>query len=154
MKNIRKYKGVYTIEAALIMPMILTVIVLIIYWAFFLHDRAILSNAAYTACLRGSQMINSENVEGELNKICKDLYNNRLLATTDVSYEIKSGSKDITVTYYGNIKIPAGTLLCKYMTDGKNVIEVKASGKAQICDAVKFIRDCRLLENAYSSIKK
>lgn len=149
-----RFKGIYTIEAALLLPMILTVIVLIIYWAYYLHDREILSSAAYTASLRGSQMINGENIEEELNKICLDLYKDRLLATTNVNYEISRTSKEIIVEYSGNIKIPGGTLLCRYLSGGKDCIEVNAIGKAQINDAVKFIRECRFIENGYSSLKK
>jgi len=35
-------KGSYTIEAALLMPLILGTVVILIFTSFFLHDRAVI----------------------------------------------------------------------------------------------------------------
>lgn len=45
-----RYKGSFTVEAALIMPMILGVIVLFIYIAMFAHDRCALEYICQSAC--------------------------------------------------------------------------------------------------------
>ena len=45
-----RYKGSFTIEAALIMPVILGVIVLFIYYSVFAHDRCALEYICETAC--------------------------------------------------------------------------------------------------------
>ncbi len=50
---IRK-RGSFTVEAALIMPMILGVIVLFIYIAMFAHDRCVLEYACQTASARAA----------------------------------------------------------------------------------------------------
>ena len=45
-----RYRGSFTIEAALIMPMILGIIVLFIYIAMFAHDRCAIEYVCETAC--------------------------------------------------------------------------------------------------------
>lgn len=47
-------KGSFTVEAALIMPMILLVVFGCLYLFFFVHNRAWLTAAAYEAALAGS----------------------------------------------------------------------------------------------------
>ncbi len=48
-----KYKGSFTIEAALIIPMILGVIVLFIYLSMYAHDRCVLEYAAVSGADAG-----------------------------------------------------------------------------------------------------
>ena len=151
--NKKNFKGSYTIEAALIMPMILSVLVLLIYWAFYLHDRAILSSAAYTAALRGSQMISGENVVDEVNKCSKELIKNRLLITKSVEHKIEQKGDIIAVSYDGIISIPGGVLLNKSFAAGANEIHVSAKGRAKKNDAVKFINSCRFIEHALNKGK-
>ena len=50
----KKFKGSYTVEAAFIFPLVMSVIVLIIYLSFFIHDRAVMDAASYQAAMRGS----------------------------------------------------------------------------------------------------
>lgn len=45
-----RYKGSFTVEAALIMPMILGIIVLFVYIAMFAHDRCALEYICQGAC--------------------------------------------------------------------------------------------------------
>lgn len=146
-------KGSYTIEASFLLPMILTVIVLLLYMGFFLHDRAILNSAAYTSALRGSQLISGEDIYSEIEKSSKKLIENRLLATRSVATDIEIKGSSITVSYQGDIRIPAGALLCKYLNNGRREIEVKAMASAKCQNAVKFIRQCRVVGNIVDKVK-
>ncbi len=141
----------YTVEASLLMPMILTVIVLVIYLTFFLHDRAILQSAAYTACLRGSQLINGEDVYVNVEKWGKELIKDRLIATGDVETQIEIKGDRITVAYDGALRIPAGTLLCKALNGGRDMIDVRAQSQADCVNPIGFIRKCRIVENILGS---
>ena len=42
-------KGSFTIEAALLMPLVLMILIGVLYLDFFVHDRAYLTAAAYEA---------------------------------------------------------------------------------------------------------
>jgi len=147
MKNNKKWlKGSYTVEASFLLPVILSVIVLVIYLSFYLHDRAVLSSAAYTAALRGSQMKEGSDIAGDVTKQAEELIRNRLLGTTEVETRVESNGSSIVVSYGGTVRIPGGALLCKYLTGGKDYIPVQASAKAATSDAVSFIRRIRVLK--------
>ena len=47
-------KGSFTIEAALLMPLVLMILIGVLYLDFFVHDRAWLTAAAYEAAVSGS----------------------------------------------------------------------------------------------------
>ena len=46
-------KGSFTIEAALLMPLVLMILIGVLYLDFFVHDRAYLTAAAYEAAVSG-----------------------------------------------------------------------------------------------------
>lgn len=55
MKKLKK--GSFTIEAALLMPLILMVLMGLLYLDFFVHNRAWLTSAAYEAAVSGSMKV-------------------------------------------------------------------------------------------------
>lgn len=147
MKNRKRWlKGSYTVEASFLLPMILSVIVLIIYLSFYLHDRAVLSSAAYTAALRGSQMRAGDNVAGDVSAQAQELIRNRLLGTSDVETDVECNSGSIVVSYGGTIRIPGGALLCRCLNGGKDYLTVQASAKALRSDAISMIRKVRIIK--------
>ena len=152
---LRKYrfKGSYTVEASFLLPMILTVIILIIYMAFFLHDRQVLYSAAYTSALRGSQLINGEDIYSQVEKSARELIKNRLLGTDGLRTDIEIGSDKIVVSYDGILRIPAGALLCRYLNGGKDTLSVKARAESKCVNPVSFVRKCRIVENMAKKIK-
>lgn len=150
MKN---FKGSYTVEASFLLPMIYTVIVVILFLAFFLHDRQILNSCAYNTALRGSQMISGENIYEELERSSEKLINNRLIMTKNVATDIVIRGDEISVDYSGQLNFPVGTLLCEYFI-GTDYIPVRATGRAHKQDAVDFIRKCRIVERAGTEIDK
>ncbi len=54
-KEGRQWKGAYmTVEASLLMPMVLCLFVILIYVSFYLYDRCVFQQDAYILCLRES----------------------------------------------------------------------------------------------------
>ena len=147
-KMILPMKGSYTIEIAMLFPMILTTMICIIYLSFFLHDQSVLSAAAYTSALRGSQILSEKNVLEITEESSKLLIQNKLLGTKDMKTDITIKNGKIQVSYQGVLKIPAGVLLSKFLIQNLQVdgIPVAAVGSAKCQDAVKFIRECRIVE--------
>ncbi len=148
-----RFKGSYTVEASFLLPMILTVIVLIIYLAFFLHDRQVLYSAAYTSALRGSQLINGEDIYSQVEKSAGELIKNRLIGTGGLRTDIEINSDRITVAYDGSMRIPAGALLCRYLNGGKEVLDVRAKAESKCVNPAGFIRKCRIVENMAKKVK-
>ena len=136
----RKLKGSYTVEASLLFPFILTVLVLIIYLSFFIHDRQLMQAAAYTSALRGSQIIdNRQDVFTKVEESSKEILENRLLAVRNQTTDIQITGQKISVTIEGAVMIPVGTRLIKAM--GKDNIPIKVTSTAKRIDDVKFIRE-------------
>ena len=152
MKKKLTLKGSYTIEASFLMPMILTVIVIIIYLTFFLHDRTVLNSVAYTAAMRGSQLTSGEDVYAVVEDSGKKLIKNRLLATKNVTTDVSVQKNKISVSYRGVLKIPAGTLLCRYLTNGRDSLEVNAQAQADCINPVSLVRKMRVVEGYASDL--
>lgn len=146
MKKIKALKGSYTIEASLLFPFILTVLVLIIYSAFFIHDRCVMNTAAYQAALRGSRVRSAAgNVMGVTQKAAGELIGNALIVTENVTPTVKISGEKISVSYEGTMNIPYGVLFMKL--SGGRKLQVKAGSMAIRKDPIKFIRECRFVEN-------
>jgi hypothetical protein len=138
-------KGSYTIEASLLLPMILSIIMILMFLSFYVHDRCILYSIAYTAALRGSEVqSDEEKIFREVEESSNKLLENKLLVTRNVNTDIKISSKDIAVSYQGDFQIPIGTILIKNLRKGN--IQINAIGKAKRTDSIQFIRECRVIE--------
>ena len=142
----KEYKASYTIEASLLFPIILTVIVFIIYGAFYIHDRAVLDAAAYGAALRGSEITSEKgDIFAKVKEAGERAIEDRLLATRDVDMDIEIGKDKITVKNRGDFKIPAGVVLVPGMDFGGSA--VRAEGHSARLDPTGFVRECRVVEN-------
>ena len=142
----KSFKGSYTIEAALIFPFIMGVIVFIIYISFFLHDMAVMKSCAYQAALKGSLIRTStEDMAAEARKAAAYDIEGLLLATTDLHTDVGVSGKEITVSYSGDLRIPQGILFMKIT--GTDCITVKGEAKASQKDAIEFIRKTRMAKH-------
>lgn len=145
-----KLKGSCTIEASILFPLIMTVTVMMIYMAFFIHDRCVLNAAAYQAALRGSRVRTEEGkVMSVTSAAARELTGGILLAATDVSPDIVITGEEIEVSYEGIMKIPAAALL--FRISGSDGIHIKVRSTAKRKDPVRFIRECRFIENMASA---
>ncbi|WP_185257484.1 pilus assembly protein [Anaerocolumna chitinilytica] len=65
----RKLKGSYTLEAAILIPLILYIIIALIYTSFLLHDRGVIEGAVHLLVLNGERAAfkNMDTVTSEIN---------------------------------------------------------------------------------------
>ena len=139
------FKASYTLEAALLFPFILAVIVLIIYGSFFIHDRAVLDIAANEAAIRGSEVTDPEgDIFTKVRETGKRETDGRLLATDNLAMDVKVDGKEVKVSYTGDFKIPKGVILVPGMNMKGTVITVE--GRSTRVDPSGFIRECRMVE--------
>ena len=117
-------KGSFTIEAALLMPLVLMILIGVLYLDFFVHDRAYLTAAAYEAAVSGS-------MEGYKKK--GNIYE----------------KADIQGRMLGDIGLPGGENLSMQTNAGKTVKvtyrlgqkwKLEVSGKAKPLRPVGWIR--------------
>ena len=65
-----KLNGFYTVEASFIIPLVVMIFILIIYFTFYLYNHCIVKQAIYLAELRGQQLknINTSRIENVVNE--------------------------------------------------------------------------------------
>ena len=144
-------RGSYTIEAALVFPLIMGVIVFLIYMSFFLHDMAVMKSCAYQAALKGSLIRTSTfDMETEAQKAAEYNIRGLLLATEEVKTDVSVSGKKVTVSYSGRLKIPQGILFMRIA--GTESIIVEGTGTAYQKDAIEFIRQCRAAGHVIEAI--
>ncbi len=147
----KRLKASYTIEASLIFPFIMGVIVFIIYISFFLHDRTVMKSCAYQAALKGSLVRTSvSDMAQEARKAAEYNIDGLLLVTEGLQTEVSTSGKEITVSYRGKLRIPQGILFMKIA--GSENIAVEGEGKASQKDAIEFIRQCRGAGNVVKNV--
>ena len=69
-----------TVEASLLMPMMIMLLVITIYWTFYMYNNCVVYQDCYISSLRGSQMMDMEvsEVKSSVLEYAKDLLNNQL----------------------------------------------------------------------------
>lgn len=149
----KRLKASYTIEAALIFPLIMGVIVFIIYMSFFLHDRAVMKSCAYQAALKGSLIRTSESdMRSEALKAAEYNIDGLILATENIKTSVNISGSEVTVAYSGNLSIPQGILFMKIAGTDSILVEGKATAYQK--DAIEFIRKCRMAKNLINKISE
>lgn len=141
----RKEKGSSTIEASLIMPFILTIIVLLVYLSFFLYNRVELTADAYLCALRGSRMEqdNAKETYQRMKKESKRLIKGNLLWADSCREEMKVKGNTIHVTYSMSIQIPGKVIFDRAFNN--NTWNYTITKKVKKLQPVSFIRKCRKL---------
>lgn len=141
-----KYKGSYTVEAACLMPLLLGVIVALIYLAFFLHDRAILTETVYMAALKGSFLEESDNarIEHLVKQECNYVMEQDLIVLKEEKVSVKVNKGSIFVQLSGRMNYPTLGVLRSIGISG--VIRVTAKENLQRIKPVETIRLYRVAE--------
>lgn len=121
----------FTVEAALILPIVMLFTIMMIFLAFYSYDRCVMEHCAYEAALRGtdSQISSATEAEKAAGTAAKRLVEERLFALRDFSYEVSVDAKQVTVTYYSEINMPFLTWLGEYVSDIDMTFNVSRSAK-------------------------
>lgn len=119
----KRKKGSYTVEAAMLMSILIPVFIGIIYLGFYLHDKALLEGAALEtvlyAGLHNTDDKNDKGVELRAGELVKD----RLLGTRKIKSSVSKGKGSVTVEYSGRFPVPG--LVVSYFTGKELRINVK-----------------------------
>lgn len=134
MKNIslRKWKTANaTIEASIIIPMIVTILLIFIYLFFFSYNKIVLTQGAYCSALRASQMeystANEQKRKAENTLV--ELYKNQLIALNIYSKKITVSQKVTSVSTEIKQSIPFEKLVGPFTKTGSLSFCVTKSAK-------------------------
>lgn len=142
----KAYKASFTIEAAVIMPLTIAIIFLLIFFSMFAYNRAVLTQDAYIAALRGCNPFYDieEDVYEKAYQSAEELTGQKLLAMHELQPEVRVEKEKVEVIYTGFVRIPRGIIPSPSLQREGWVL--KAEGQAKRKEPVDFIRKCRKIE--------
>jgi len=100
-----RLRGSYTVEAALLMTIILPLLIGIIYLGFYLHNDSMIKNAAYELVVLES-LQGEEAKEGFAEERKQILTGQAFLGLKNVQAEVEKGKKSITANLEGTFYVP------------------------------------------------
>lgn len=136
----KRLNGYFTVEAALIMPMVILFLSTMLFLGFYVYDRCFLGHCAYEAAVRGSSSLcrtNEEAYEVTLQAV-ERLPAKRVFATNELKYTIEVTGTTVEVIYECDVNVPFLEWLSQYTDDVDFHIRVK--GSAPRGRQVKLIR--------------
>lgn len=137
--------GYMTVEATLIMPIVLYVCIFIIYSGFFLYDRCVMKLDAYRAVLRASSIYrqDSQAVYNTAWDTLGNLTGEKYIAA-EYQYEIAVQGK-VQVRICGQVQMPFRGLI---ELTGVSAWNIEETVESKCLNPVLFIRTCRRLIEA------
>ncbi len=136
-----------TVEAALIMPIVLFVLVFVIYSGFAMYDRCVMEEDAVIAVLRGSNLFRStsEEIADHIQEECIRPEGEEVMMLDDFQGRVRADLLKVEVTMEASVTVPFRGLL----DDGGDPfwkIEVKA--EAPRYHPGRFLRLIKSVENS------
>ncbi len=136
-----RVKASFTVEAALLMTVILPVLLAIFYYGFYLHDHGVLNGAAQEITARADLNNWKESGNNRLGKYAKKL-EGRAGPSKDVSSSVQVSRDKASVEYKGTMSLP-GILPTLF---GKSKLNTGAGAKRTLLYPADLIRKIRGLE--------
>jgi len=128
---LKSHQGSFTVEAALVLPMCLGVIIMLIYMCTYIHDKAVMEYEAYKACILADEV--------EFNKASEE-YSEHTIGkwTTRIDIERKEDRNSVEIN--GNMMNSQG-ILRAILEDRLFMLKVKCN--KEIIDDYTWIMENR-----------
>lgn len=116
----RKYfRAGFTVETALLIPFLLSVILIVVYVNIYLYNRVIMQ----AAVCRGAQKVffyegkDNDEIEGKCANVVLSEINDMLVWMKNVEVEVKVSSAEVTVSVQGELNVPSVIFLEPLISD-------------------------------------
>lgn len=140
----KKVKGYMTVEAGFVMPWVIFLFVFLIYAAFYLYDKCVLFQDAYTVCFRGSIQKEEAGALDYINAHMKEQFGSKYFGTGGVQGSAGKEGQEVIVSGICRVRVPFDHFLTMA---GKEGWRIQAEARARIVNPTKIIRRCRMAEN-------
>ncbi len=139
-------RGSFTIEASLLLPVIIFLIWNILYLSFFLYDQSTVLQGCYCTALRTERMIGT----AEEKKIAAEEKYKQVVkqktAATVLEYKMERSEDEVWVETEFTLQAPGENLF-------QSVWKGRQKQRADTWEPVAFIRKCRKAENIWNVIQ-
>lgn len=130
-----KLKGSYTIEAALLMTVLVPLLAGIVYLGFYLHNDALLQNAAYEVVVHGSLHRGEKEAAEKVEQKKEEILKGRLLGMKNIQASVDMTDKKITVEMKGTFYVPG--MIMGILE--RNQVEISAESEMDLVNPSKTI---------------
>ena len=137
----KEEKAYMTIEASLILPVIVGGIIFVLYLGIFLYNSCTIKQTAYIAALRGSQIknVSTDEIDNYVKKQIDELLFQNILAREEVKKEVRTSIGKVTVKMSTDVNIPFTDLLSAKI----HIWEIETEGYANRVNPIEIIRGVR-----------
>ncbi|MBD5459028.1 MAG: pilus assembly protein [Lachnospiraceae bacterium] len=139
-------KGYMTVEAGFLIPWVIFLFVFLIYAGFYLYDKCVLFQDAYTVCFRGSIQKEEDGTLAYINAHMKEQFGSKYFGTDGVQGNVRKAGQEVIVSGTCRVKVPFGHFLTMA---GKDGWQIQTEAKAHIMNPTKIIRRCRKVEKLW-----
>ena len=145
----KKEKTAYmTVEASLVIPIILGGIVFVIYVGSYLYNIATIKQTAYISALRGNQLrnVSSYEIEKYVEREVDEMLSHQILFGSNIKKEVKVSQGNIKVKIYVDLNLPFVEFKNMEEILGKIVWEcgVKRTNPLEIIRDVRKVNGCQI----------
>lgn len=136
--------GYMTLEAAFIIPWTVFLFVFLIYTSFYLYDKCVLFQDAYTVCFRASVQKEEKGMSEYLSSHMEAQFGRKYFGTGTIEKSAQQSDKEVRVYGTCSVKVPFLHSLTMAQSGGW---QMQTEAKAQIINPAEVIRKCRMVEN-------
>lgn len=136
----------FSVEAAMIMPLVISAILLAVGLFVFQYDRCLTEQDVAAQALKAAavQVKTNEELTDKIQLQTAGLYRNKYVAWDIIMLDIKMKKGIIEAVGEGELQFPVPGW---NFWNGKNIWNVRAGYKAHRLDPVSFIRNCRRIKS-------
>ncbi|MEY8427419.1 TadE family protein [Lachnospiraceae bacterium 46-15] len=144
-----RLKGSYTVEAALLMALIIPLFAGIIYLGFYLHNGAAMQNAAYELAALGSLHYGEKDGEEIVKERKREIVSQAFLGIQGIEAEIHIGKKKIAADFQGSLQVPG--LVMRFFCG--NRLQVRGHAALSAPQPQKTVMRIHLLKKIKEEVK-
>ena len=133
------WKGSYTVEAALVFPIILFVLAALLILAFYVHDRGILQSLACETAVAGSNYITENERKMTAEQVRNQAGPERLMGSRNSQGHVAFGSSEVYARYTAVCPVPG--MVMRYLSG--NQLKIAKSWQVHIMNPSGWIRKQR-----------
>jgi CRISPR/Cas system CSM-associated protein Csm3 (group 7 of RAMP superfamily) len=142
-----KLKASFTIEAALLMPLIIGTIVVLLYMSFFLHDNAVITEGTILLANRytNERKLTNTQIKQKIINEKQQSIESKVLAAKNIATAVEVNDKKISITCNATFEFPSMYLIRQIFN--QRTLSITTTKTINRANPVAFIRNCRTIEH-------
>ncbi len=149
----RWQSGSFTVETALIMPVVITVILIMFFFVLYMYNRGVMQNAV----CRGAKAVfyyeneSNEDIQKECSRLVFGDLEKSLVGVKDTKIEVGVSANQIEITLTGRLNVPE--MLAPKDSRMEELWDYKISWEESRIHAASIIRNGQQIENVIEETK-